>query len=142
MSVYWQGGFGAGDFAEELEQSSAKTRRESKKEFRRMAETILQTSRDGAPIDEGDLEKAHHIQTIRLSKDNIALELSVGGMVGDTDVSVYAMLMHEGDYNLGLRSQQKEAAGSTEVGPFFMDRAADEHIDDLMAIIERTLPGD
>lgn len=51
----------------------------------------------------------------------------------------YAVYMHEGDYKLGERSQQKQAAQDAAVGRKFLERAIFENQDKIKAIIAAKL---
>jgi hypothetical protein len=130
------------NFIEELQRSTTETRRASKKVLRENAMTIMKTSQDGAPVDEGNLEAAHKIETVRLSRDNIELEITVGGEHGDRDVDEYAWKMHDTSYQLGEKSIQKAGFSPEMVGPRFLDRAFSKHQADLIREVTDTLPGD
>ena len=152
----WEG-FSADDFADFLDMSSAKTRRESKKVLRQGAKDIMEASMEMAPIDEGDLEAAHQLALVRLNKDDMQVEISVGGEVGGRNVDEYAEVQHEmlgvngskldgnGGWKLGDKSDLKNAARShphRTVGGHFLDRAVDEYEDEIAAKLAQTLPGD
>lgn len=141
MSLRWRGP-SARDFIDELTRSTTETRRRSKSVMRQKAKKILEASQEGAPIDEGNLEAAHELAITRLSKDNLEVEITVGGVVNDRDVDEYAWIMHETDYNLGPRSEAKARSVSREVGPKFLERAVDDHEDELVEAVADTLPGD
>lgn len=148
MSLKWRG-FTAENFADELERSMTSTRRQSKVAMRAGAKLILETSREQCPIDDGELEKAHSLDIVRLSKDNMEVEITVGGIVDGVDVDVYAFEMHEfqtpyGPIPLGLRSQIKNDRNHPNrfVGGKFLERAVDEHEEGIVSRIEATLPGD
>lgn len=144
----WQG-FTPEMFIQELEQSSTATRRDSKKELRTGAKEILETSRQQAPVDDGQLEKAHELRTVKLNKDDMEVEITVGGFVDGVNVDVYAWEMHEfqtpyGDIPLGPGSQAKNDANPPDrfVGGKFLERAVDEHEDAIVERVANTLPGD
>lgn len=140
MSLQWRGP-GIQDFINELTRSSTQTRRESKKVMRERAKEILEESKAGAPIDEGNLEDAHQLAVTRLSKDNIEIEIVVGGYVGGRDVDDYAWVMHEADYNLGPLSLIKNQSSFVFVGPKFLERAVDNNEEAMIEAIADTLPG-
>lgn len=89
-------------------------------------------ARDYAPVDLGNLEKA-----IKLEHDRAGIHgrrevtvyvdegMSVEGREEHT-VAEYAMRMHEGSYNLGKKSLEKESALGVQVGPKYLERAADD----------------
>lgn len=141
MSLEWQG-VTLDMFIDELEASTTKTRKESKIAMRRGAKAILEESKAGAPVDEHNLENAHTLSIVRLSKDNIELEITIGGEHGGRDVDEYAVQMHEGEYQLGEKSKLKNQSSPVPVGPYFLDRAIDNHEEDLLQTIADTLPGD
>lgn len=148
MSLSWKG-FTPEQFIAELTGSAARTRRESKKVMRQGAKEILAVSKENAPIDEGDLEAAHELSIVRLNKDDMMIEITVGGTVNGTDVDSYAWLMHErlapyGDLNLGPKSIEKNNSNPTGhfVGGKFLDRAIDELEPEIIERIKNTLPGD
>lgn len=148
MSLTWQG-FTADEYAEFLEDSSTFTRRESKKVLREGAKKIMESSQMMAPVDDGQLEEAHELAIIRLNKDEMEVEITVGGMVGDVDVDDYAWEQHEsltpaGDWKLGPNSRAKDAANPPghSVGGKFLERAVDLHEDEIAIKLANTLPGD
>lgn len=140
---YWKG-MRPEQFVEYLEEATTITRREAKKALRRGAKKILAASIAMAPVDEHDLENAHHLETVRLNKDDMMIEISVGGMVGDEDVSAYAWIIHGGYFqNLGEKSLQKSASNPApyngQVGPGFLDRAVDMHSKEVAEEVAETL---
>ena len=148
MSLTWRG-LSADDFAEFLEDSSTITRRESKRVLRQGAKDIMEASKQMAPIDDGELEEAHEIAVVRLNKDEMEVEITVGGNVGGVDVDEYAWEQHEsltpaGDWQLGPRSKAKNASNPANrpVGGKFLERAVDEYEDEIAIKIADTLPGD
>lgn len=148
MSLTWRG-LSADDFAEFLEDSSVITRRESKRVLRQGAKDIMEASKQMAPVDDGELEEAHEIAVVRLNKDDMEVEITVGGNVGGVDVDEYAWEQHEtltpaGDWQLGKRSQAKNASNppNRSVGGKFLERAVDEYEDEIAIKIADTLPGD
>ena len=141
MSLRWRGP-GIEQFVEEFQRSTAETRRESKKRMRAGGKKILEESKAGAPVDESNLEEAHELAITRLSRDNIEMEITVGGFVGGRNVDDYAAEMHEGVYQLGEKSLAKDAGSLTPVGRKFLERAADKHEASLVEAVAETLPGD
>lgn len=131
-------------FAEYLENATSITRREAKKALRRGAKLILTASIAMSPVDEHDLENAHHLETVRLNKDDMEIEISVGGMVGDEDVSAYAWIIHGGHFQkLGPKSIEKSASNPApyngQVGPEFLDRAVLMHSKEIAQEVADTL---
>lgn len=141
MSLRWSGPTLDG-FIDEFARSTTKTRRESKVEMRRGAKDIIEESKAGAPVDEHNLENAHSLETVRLSRDNLELEITIGGTHGGRDVDEYANQMHEGVYELGDKSKEKDRISPVPVGPGFLDRAVENHEDEIVNRLFNTLPGD
>jgi hypothetical protein len=138
--IIWEG-LTPEDFIEELQESTALTRREAKKVMREGAKEIMEASRQMCPVDLHNLEEAHHIEEIRSSRDNLELEIDVGGFVGGRNVDDYAMVMHESTYKLGPGSQAKDASNPPDrpVGPQFLSRAVDLFEEKLVEAISQTL---
>lgn len=137
-------GFSADDFIDELEASSAKTRRDAKVVLRAGAKEIMAASQQMCPVDEGNLEEAHHIEELRLSEDYMELEIDVSGFVGNRDVDEYAMIMHEAFYDLGPLSQLKNERNppNRSVGRKYLERAGDQLEEKIGDQIADTLMGD
>jgi hypothetical protein len=148
MSMRWKG-FTPDMFVAELERASTETRRDSKKVMRAGAKEILETSQQQAPVDDGELEKAHELTVVKLNRDDMEVEITVGGIVDGVDVDTYAWEMHEfqtpyGDIPLGPKSQEKNDSNPPGrfVGGKFLERAVDEHEEGIVAAVANTLPGD
>ena len=149
MGLRWEG-LTPENIIAEFERSATITRRESKKSLRRGAKDILEVSKSQAPIDDGQLEKAHELSIVRLNKDEMGVEITVGGTVDGVDVDFYAAEVHErmapyGDINLGPRSRAKDDAKTVAhrfVGGKFLERAADELQEGIIQSVANTLPGD
>lgn len=144
-------GFDFDGLIEEFEASTAQTRRDSKKVLNQGARDIMRASQQMAPVDEGNLEQAHHIEEIRLNQDQLSLEISVGGEVHGRNVDEYATIMHEalktpdggGTLNLGPKSEAKDASNPHDrrVGGKFLERAVDLFEEELISRLAETLPG-
>lgn len=148
MGLRWRG-LTPDQLAEQFRQSISRTRRESKKIMREVANDILLASQQMAPLDDGELEQAHDISIVRLNRDDMLLEIGVGGWVGGVNVDEYAWIMHErlspyGDLNLGPRSILKNALNpaNRKVGGKFLERAADEYEPIAIERMKKALPGD
>lgn len=109
----------------------------------------METSKEMCPVDDGELEQAHRLNVVRLNKDDMEVEIEVGGIVNGVDVSAYAWEQHErlapyGDMHLGPKSEAKDAANPPErfVGGKFLERAADIHEEDIASKLYQTMPGD
>lgn len=110
-------------------------------EIRRGAYEIRDLAREYAPVDEGNLEEA---LSIEINRDDIngRLQAFVYIDVGHAarksvtgDVGGYAMRMHEGFYKLGPKSRAKDG-GRRRVGRKFLQRAADELSEEIMARVQ------
>lgn len=150
MTGIYFDGFDLKDLWEEMEASTAKTRREAKKVLRQGAKDILQDSQKMAPVDEHNLELAHRLLDVRLNQDFAAVEIVIDGFIGGRDVSEYAMIMHEflapfgaGTYNLGMKSMLKDQGADNEhrVGGKFLERAVDLNELRILEAIKRVLLG-
>lgn len=101
------------------------------------AEKVQDFAKRGAPREYGPLEESITLEVVdggrnaqgRFTRRQIVVFVDEnypaperpGGVVG-----VYAVRMHEGEYGLGLESLQKQMADpEVEVGPKFLERAAD-----------------
>jgi hypothetical protein len=117
-----------------IEQRATKAGFEALKEA---AEKVQDFAKRGAPREFGPLEESITLEVTGGERDargrftrreivvfvdeNYPAPERPGGVVG-----VYAVRMHEGEYGLGLLSLQKQMADpEVEVGPKFLERAAD-----------------
>lgn len=110
----------------------------AREELAKGAEDIKDLAVLYAPIDEGNLEKAIKVQKfadvsnnrrntyVVYVDDDVAAPNAKGGTVGD-----YALQMHEGVYNLGVLSQDKEDSLGITVGRKFLERALDDLDDEI-----------
>jgi len=115
-------------------------------ELRKCADEMKELAIKMAPVDEGNLEKAIKVRYVgeqgaggRFAKGGGAYEvyidnsLFVPGRKNGETVGMYAWEMHEhltpyGDYNLGKKSQDKQASdGSVIVGGKFIERAGEAY---------------
>lgn len=113
------------------------------------AKEIQKRARMYSPLDHGGLEHAIEYYSDRsgINRRRVfyvyinpdAPELNSRGEPTGRTVERYAMYMHEGDYNLGKRSQAKAASLGVEVGPKFLERAADEVMEELNDAIAEQL---
>lgn len=114
-------------------------KRDARAEVRQAAREIMEQSRKYAPVDKGNLEAAHNLRTRRSNSSSLEIDISVGGSVGGVNVSRYAMLMHEGEYNIGALSQAKADALGVFVGPKFLERAMEEGEPKVIRALEKLL---
>lgn len=152
MSVF-RSGFSPEAFVSYLDRATTETRREAKKALYRGAKKILHGSVMMSPVDEHNLEDAHKLDVVRLNKDDMGIEISVGGVVRGEDVSAYAWIIHTGWSNsrgevnkLGPLSEEKSrnnpAPYNGQVGPGYLDRSFDMHSGEIFAEVADTLLGD
>lgn len=104
----------------------------ARKTMRASAKRIVKEAQLNAPVDDHQLEKAIHVVRDYGDRGRLEINIEVGGVVDGVNVDDYAALMHEGSYNLGPASQQKQAANPGRIiGPKFLTRAAEEEEEKL-----------
>lgn len=118
-------GVTAGDVANAFQRAAPAVRDEAFAALRQETLTIKQISQEQAPIDTGELVAGHRVKTERAG-DRAHYEVSVGGFVKGVNVDLYAQKLHEGVYNLGPRSEEKQRSTERVVGRKFLSRAFDE----------------
>lgn len=127
---------GVEDLLATLQQTGQRAERGVSGEIRQGAEDIKDLAIMQAPVDEGNLENAIKVQVDRSGiRGRIQAYVFVDGDEDAGDgkkVEDYATLMHEGVYQLGEKSQQKNAAVGGGVGRKFLERAVDELAPDIM----------
>lgn len=101
------------------------------------ATKIMQESIKNAPVDLGNLEKAHRLVVKQNNDRKLVLHIEVGGTTfvrnGRTvSTDEYATQMHEGFYRLGSKSLQKDISGKNKVGRKFLTRAFDDNIQSIL----------
>lgn len=114
--------------------------------IRRGGKIIADQARLNAPVDTGDLESAivvtesvdaarNRRKVIEVAVDPEKLDLE------SRDGFDYSIEMHEGDYKLGPKSEEKQRAlgGEVTVGAKYLDRAIDEHAQMLQRIAAEML---
>lgn len=99
-------------------------------------EVIAARSREYAPVDTGDLERDHKVETGERGS-LIVTVVSVGGDGGPADDHV--LPMHEGTYNLGPGSAQKAALSGKVVGRKFLERAFNEQAPKITAAVNESV---
>lgn len=98
---------------------------------------LLQESVNRTPIDEGFL-----IASQVTKVEHGASAKAVTGSVyipANSPASNYALPLHEGHYNLGEKSQQKQSESTVAVGRKFLERALYENIDEFRTYILKKL---
>ncbi|MDD4817300.1 MAG: hypothetical protein PHI85_04955 [Victivallaceae bacterium] len=89
-------------------------------------------AKDLAPVDEGFL-------TAEISNDTVRHRKSCAAVIyvpANAASSEYAIPMHEGVYDLGPKSLDKQTKVGKPVGKKFITRALDGHRDDIVGIIK------
>lgn len=77
------------------------------------------------PVDLGGLEKSFSTKIIEAAtKDSVVGEVFIATNALAAD---YAIFMHEMEYELGLKSQEKQDASDVDVGRKYLERALDEN---------------
>lgn len=122
--------------AAKLTQIGERAEKHGAEAMSRAAKEIQKRAKDYAPLEHGGLEEAIETSSDRgginrrrrfyVYVDPDAPELDKDGSPTGRYVGRYLYWIHEGDYNLGKRSQAKDAALGGGVGPKFLERASDE----------------
>lgn len=131
---------GLNELLSRLSNTAERSSRGAREELKAGAEAIMQRSKSYAPVDEGNLEDAHQVVTVvdDAMSGRHAFEVGVREdhpASGGKEVGDYAFIMHEGVYNLGPKSQEKNA-GFGKVGRKFMERAFIELTPEVKAKVE------
>jgi len=109
-----------------IKNDSEKATQAARRRMHAEAQKIMDLSKKNAPIDEGNLEAAHHIIVERDERNRKTETIEVGGTVHGVDVDQYALIMHEAEYNLGPKSLAKQAGSGRPVGRKYLERAFNE----------------
>jgi hypothetical protein len=119
--------------------------------LRKGAHEIQRRARNYAPVEHHGLEQAIEVSSDHsginrrrvyyVYVDPDAPELSASGEPTGRTVGRYLYWIHEGDYNLGKRSLAKSYALGVQVGPKFLERAADEVLDSLNQAVANYMRG-
>jgi hypothetical protein len=128
------------------------TSKRALRHMRQVSRIVMEQSKRNSPVDwKGytskdppghELERSHRIEERYGGGGRIETTIAVGGMVGDVDVDLYAMWLHEGDYNLGKASVAKMMSSSkNKVGPQFLERALAEHADEFDGLLDELFEG-
>lgn len=125
---------GATEAMVNLRNVSARVQANARKVMHRAADKIVKKAGEFAPVDKHNLEEAIEKRVGYDSARNgrLAIDIGLKDMVNGVDVSVYGVQMHEGEYNLGPGSIEKQMSTGKRVGPGFITRAFDE--------VAKTLP--
>lgn len=126
-----------------LRRTERTTTKQLLRHMRESARDIRDLARDYAPVDEGNLEEA--IEVVESKEGffghnrNIELVGVNPAKLGEGYTKYkerYDVLMHEGVYDLGPRSQKKAATGK-DVGPKYLTRAWRDLEPDITAKAKR-----
>jgi len=109
-----------------IKNDADKATQAARRRMRVEAQRIMELSQKNAPVDEGNLEAAHHIVTERDDRFRKTETVEVGGTVHGVDVDRYALVMHEAEYHLGPKSLAKQAGSGRMVGRKYLERAFKE----------------
>ena len=123
-------GKSASQVARRLENASDEAKSKARQQVKDEGENIRTGSRDRAPVDEGNLEAAHKIET-KERPDGITVRVFVDPVhgtdsSGNTAPGPYLDFIHFGSYSLGPKSVAKQAGSSQVIGPNFLLRAYNE----------------
>lgn len=115
--------------------------------MRRVSKATLQTAIDYSPVDyKGrtrgsmplhELERSHRLVEVPGANRRIEARIEVGGMVGDVNVDLYAMWIHDGSYERGPGTIAK----GPKAGPGWLETALEEHEDDFEPLLDELLEG-
>jgi hypothetical protein len=107
-----------------LKNIGLKVQENARKTMHRASDRIVVRAKKMAPVDTHNLENHIH-KNVEYEGPKGRLKISVDvDAVGD--LADYAVIMHEGEYNLGPLSQAKNDSQPEAVGNRFLTRAADE----------------
>jgi len=87
------------------------------------------------PVDEGNLTSDISMQVVQYQKSFAAVLF----IPSNAPSAQYAIRMHEGQYNLGENSQEKQRKVNVIVGRKFITRAIDENRSTIREIIKSNL---
>lgn len=106
----------------------------ARKTMHRAADRIAKRAAQMAPVDKHNLEEAIEKRvTYEGPKGRLAIDVGIKDSVNGVDVSQYAVIMHEGYYELGPKSEEKQVRTGVKVGRDFLTRAAKEEQEKLAA---------
>jgi hypothetical protein len=118
-----------------LEASQAALQAASVKAMNKAKDIALEEAVKRAPIDEGNLQHSLQAKTeIEPGKVEAVVFIPANSPAAD-----YALHMHEGVYNLGPVSQQKQASQGEMVGRKYLERALAENEERLTRMIGEEL---
>lgn len=131
-----------------LERQEQKTSKASLRFMRRAGREIAKEAAARAPVDTGDLESAISSRDAKRTdgRGRVTVEVYIDqdklNLEEHNDYD-YSVKMHEGSYNLGLKSLIKAASSPYEIGPKFLSRAIEDNRDRLLKeaaeVVKRSL---
>jgi len=134
--IKWRAGSSPEDLGRKFKRASVEVKKKAEGVMRSHALIIKKQSQLNAPVDTHNLEKSHHIRKRRL-KSGISYRVFVEG---GNRVNIYAQIMHDGHYNLGPKSQKKQAANPDNiVGRQYLKRAIDDDKEALLKDLDKAL---
>lgn len=124
------------------------------RQMRLVAKLVMEQSIRNTPVDwKGphgsssppghELEQSHRIEEQFGTAGRLEATVTVGGMIGDVDVDLYASWIHNSfDYKLGPASQAKSMLGPKyKVGPLFLERALAEYDSEFDGLVNEVVEG-
>lgn len=127
-----------------LSNVAKETNRNTRQALRKGGLTVQKAARENAPVDHGDLEDAIEIEE-SLTGLNRRMEVAVyvnpdKEAYGEAKVGDYAFYLHDNfEWELGPKSQAKSDANGGKVGPLYLDRALEEHVDEIEQDLQEAL---
>lgn len=122
--------------SKEWAKGSPETRKRLRGIFRNVAKMLAGEASKRAPRKEGDLEKSPAVKTTETGT-GLRAEIYVREeRLRTKRPGAFLDFIHDGKYRLGLQSALKDASQKEEVGPRFMDRALEDHEDEILKEIE------
>jgi len=135
-----------------MSRESRLTNKRALRHMRRVSNSVLKTAIAWSPVDyKGktraseplhELERSHRLVEQYGAGRRLEATVEVGGWVGDVNVDLYAMWIHEGSGPYGSTvSGPATIAKGPNAGPFWLERAMEEHEDDFEPLLDELLEG-
>lgn len=148
MPLTIRGGY---ELAATMVRESERTNKRALRHMRRVSKLVMKRSIEYSPVDwkgprgEGpqhELERSHRIEEQYGAHGRLEATVTVGGMVGNVNVDLYATWIHEGHFGkLGKASVAKAAASGKAVGERFLERALEDYQDDFEPLLDELFEG-
>lgn len=121
----------------ELGVIGGRIRRGVNDQIQKEAEKIRDIAIQMVPVEDGDMEKAIKVYssdfrrrfTVSIDDDAPAIKIQTNGVIRYYTVGEYAAWLHESYYNLGPKSEAKNAGSLYRVDRKFLERAWEERRD-------------